>query len=379
MKRSFLFILTLLPALAFAQTPTPNFFLRGKVGKVTTPARAYLYYNVGANKVVDSTDVINGSFLINGFIAEPSNSILVIDHTGAGAAGFALNADALRFFLAKGSTTITTDKDSIKNAVITESTINDDDKYLATLLKPINDDAKKLNDQANATPKDKQNPEFQRDIQAKYKALQGKYTHILKDFVATHSKSYISLMVINQMGSQGSDPLEIDALYNGLDQSIKDMEMAKVLKGNIDKSKVISIGSLAPDFTQADVNGNPVTLSSLRGKYVLIDFWASWCGPCRAENPNVVRTYNKYKDKNFTILGVSLDRTGEKEKWQNAIKNDGLNWTQVSDLKAWGNEAAVLYRVQSIPANFLLDPTGKIIAKDLRGSDLEDKLQAVLR
>jgi peroxiredoxin len=381
MKRVFLFIITLLPVLAFGQqAPTPNFLVTGKIGKLTSPARAYLYYQLGANRVVDSADVVNGNFVISGFIGEPSNSILLVSHDGSHPAVVPNDADVLHFFLAQGSTNVSSSKDSVKNAVITGSVINDDDKYLDAQLKPINAEAKQLKQEVDATPKDKQNtPQFQRDMQARYKVLQDRYTHILKEFVATHSKSYMSLLVINQLGSQGADPLEIDALYNALDPSLKQMEMAKVLKANIDKSKATSIGSLAPDFTQADVDGKPVTLSSLRGKYVLIDFWASWCGPCRAENPNVVKAYNKFKDKNFTILGVSLDQPGDKVKWQNAIKNDGLTWTQVSDLKYWGNQAAVLYRVQSIPANFLIDPTGKIIGKDLRGTDLEDKLEAVLR
>ncbi|MES2809852.1 MAG: TlpA disulfide reductase family protein, partial [Bacteroidota bacterium] len=151
-----------------------------------------------------------------------------------------------------------------------------------------------------------------------------------------------------------------------------------VLKKSIDEAKVTAIGALAPDFTQPDADGKLIKLSSFKGKYVLIDFWASWCGPCRAENPNVVKAYQKYKSKNFTILGVSLDRPNDKEGWLNAVKKDGLEWTQVSDLKYWSNAAAALYYVQSIPANFLLDPNGKIIAKNLRGTDLDDKLAEVL-
>jgi peroxiredoxin len=132
-----------------------------------------------------------------------------------------------------------------------------------------------------------------------------------------------------------------------------------------------------PNFTQNDVNGKPVSLASFKGKYVLVDFWASWCGPCRAENPNVVKAYNEFKTKKFTILSVSLDNS--KEKWLEAIKKDGLTWTHVSDLKYWKNEVAVQFGIESIPASFILDPTGKIIARDLRGSDLSTFLSKTLK
>lgn len=154
--------------------------------------------------------------------------------------------------------------------------------------------------------------------------------------------------------------------------------MGQIFARTLDAGKNTAIGAQAMDFTQLDQNGKPVKLSDFRGKYVLIDFWASWCGPCRDENPNLVEAYNRFKDKNFTVLGVSLDRPDGKEAWLKAIKDDKLAWTQVSDLKFWNNEVAKQYGIQSIPANFLIDPDGKIIAKGLRGDDLQLKLAELL-
>jgi len=173
------------------------------------------------------------------------------------------------------------------------------------------------------------------------------------------------------------DPPAVKQLYLGLSENLRNTPDGKKLGQNIEASIATVVGAQAPLFTQNDVNDKPVNLADFRGKYVLLDFWASWCGPCRAENPNYVKAYNKYKDKGFTILSVSLDRPGKKDAWLAAIKHDGLEWMQVSDLKFWDNAAAKLYDVGSVPANFLIDPSGKIIAKDLRGDELTKKLASL--
>jgi peroxiredoxin len=137
------------------------------------------------------------------------------------------------------------------------------------------------------------------------------------------------------------------------------------------------VGKQVPDFSLPDANGHPISLASYKGKYVLVDFWASWCGPCRAENPNVVKVHNEFKNKkNFAILGVSLDK--DKEAWQKAIQDDGLDWKQISDLKYWNSKAVSTFQFEGIPFNLLIDPQGKVIATALRGDSLENKLKAVL-
>ncbi len=136
------------------------------------------------------------------------------------------------------------------------------------------------------------------------------------------------------------------------------------------------VGKTVPELVMQDVNGKDVSISSFRGKYVLIDFWASWCGPCRMENPNVVKAFNEFKGKNFTVLGVSLDK--DKDSWKKAIAQDHLTWTQMSDLKYWNSQAVETFGFQGIPFNVLVDPSGKVIAQELRGEDLDSKLKQVL-
>ncbi|MEI9944129.1 MAG: TlpA disulfide reductase family protein [Chitinophagaceae bacterium] len=185
----------------------------------------------------------------------------------------------------------------------------------------------------------------------------------------------------------GLQPLDNDYVTNVISEGVKKFpahkgiaDVYKSLTTQVEEMSPVNwVGKEAPDFSLPDVNGKEVKLSSFRGKYVLVDFWASWCMPCRMENPNVVKAYNQYKDKNFTVLGVSLDRPGQKDAWMKAIYDDGLTWTQVSDLKYWESSVIPLYHFNGIPFNVLVDPEGKVVAQGLKGSALEGKLAEVIK
>jgi peroxiredoxin len=218
----------------------------------------------------------------------------------------------------------------------------------------------------------------QNAIKSEYQNLNAQYMSGLKNFMKNHPKSPVSAYILgNDLNNAAIPMADIMEVVSYLDKSLETNSHVVAANKRIESVRGTMVGYTATNFTQATPDGKKVSLTDFRGKYVLIDFWASWCKPCRMENPNVVAAYNRYKDKGFTVLGISMD--SNRDPWLAAIQQDNLTWTHISDLKGWGNEVGKMYNVTGIPQNFLIDKEGKIIAKDLRGAQLEEKLAEIIK
>ncbi|MGI4749500.1 MAG: redoxin domain-containing protein [Janthinobacterium lividum] len=371
MKKILFLMLSASPFLASAQTV--NYDLKGKIGTLDLPAKAYLIHREKGQNVTDSAALLAGNFEFKGSIGAATQALLLLDHAGAGINNLGRGADVLNLYLENG-TFLVNSADSAKKAKVTGSKLNDDNTKLAAAIKPVLDKAQILSNQyQKSTEADRPK------LAEKFTELQAEQKAVLKVFIQQHPQSLVSLDALRAFGGPSPNYSEVMPLFSALTPAVQNSDNGKDYKASIEKLKGTSVGAMAPDFTQNDPTGKPISLSSFKGKYVLLDFWASWCGPCRQENPNVVKAFNQYKSKNFTVLSVSLDKPEGKQAWLQAIKDDNLAWNHVSDLKFWNNDVAKLYGIQSIPGNFLIDPNGKIIAKDLRGDDLNQALAKMLK
>ncbi|MDB5023195.1 MAG: hypothetical protein JWP78_950 [Mucilaginibacter sp.] len=372
MKKFILIVLAALPIVAFAQDG--KYAVQGIIGSYNTPAKVYLQVYLKGKVSTDSATLKDGKFQFGGSVGNvPVNAYLIFNEKGTGAN----TRDYKAIYLEKGTITVTS-SDLLKNAKVDGPKTNQDNARYQAALQQVTEEETALEAKVKAATDEQKNADtFGRENHNAEKALEAQENAINKKFIQDNPDSYISLNALESY-AYSADYSDIAPLYNGLAEEIKKSEGGKAFGDRLPKLKAVAIGATAPEFAEADTSGKVISLSSFRGKYVLVDFWASWCGPCRRENPHVVKTFNTFKGKNFTILGVSLDRQGAKDKWLAAIHKDGLTWTHVSDLQYWKSKTADLYGVRAIPQNFLIDPDGKIVGKNLMGYDLSDKLAELL-
>ena len=326
---------------------------------------------------IDTVKIESGKFTFKGTAKEPEMYLIQVEAVQG----------KIPFILENGDIEMTVNKDSINIAKVS-GTYNNDEltsykeagmKIQKKMMKFQQDNTAKMNE-----AQQKKDTVVMNRLREEYGVFEREFIKQSDDYVATHPKSFITTLIIQGMlNSMNLDLKKVTKYYNALDQSLKDTKTGKSIKTKLDQlgapisaKSGTEIGSIAPDFSAPNPEGKIISLKESLGKVTLIDFWASWCGPCRAENHNVVALYNEFHAKGFNIIGVSLDK--DAAKWKEAISKDKLIWNQISNLKFWEEPIAVTYGVESIPATYLLDASGKIIAKDLRGADLRNKISSLL-
>lgn len=258
------------------------------------------------------------------------------------------------------------------------SKLNTENAELLEMKKTVDNKFDALNKEFSKLPLEQQKDSviFAQFLAREMNLMDENYSVYL-DFARSHPDSYLSVIGLSFVAGQEKFYASAKSAFEGLSSRLKESPLGKVIPLQLEAQSKTKVGQQAPDLTLKNPEGKTIKISDFSGKYLLLDFWASWCGPCRAENPNLVKAYQKYHDKGFDILGISLDDAARKAAWIDAIKGDSLLWAQVSDLGGWDSYAAKIYGINAIPASFLLDPDGKIIARNLRAEELQNMLKRV--
>ncbi len=364
MKNLFYFVLAV--ALATACNQSPKFTINGNIEGLPD-GTVYLKQYVGGDATtIDSAKSAGGKFVLKGVVEVPDQYVLAL--------GERKNAAV---FVENKEIQVNGKADDLKNLTVTGSASQDEMKAFENEGAGLSNKMRELY-QKYSEAKKQSNAAEQTLLERQINLLDSTQTAMYKNFITGKPNSFVAPVLLQRI-QYGMEAEEIQGYLQKFSPEVMKSKSAKTLADRVKILQTVAVGQIAPDFTQNDSIGNPVKLSEIysRHEYTLIDFWASWCGPCRGENPNVVAVWKDFNSKGFHVMGVSCD--SDRSKWLKAVTADQLTWTQVSDMKGWGNAAAKLYGVNSIPANLLLDKSGKIIAKNLREEKLREKIAELLK